>query len=113
MVPGDKKRYFSENSDEVFRDKKGSFTEEPFIIREENWGISAERIRHFFTKQPNVCEKEDAFQYHSCKITLEPTTSMIMGKWPMQRTRIRFEGPEEELEKIYRKFFLEFLSAGG
>lgn len=85
----------------------------PIIKKEENWAVSTERIQHFFERIPDVKPTEKGFCYGKCQISLEPFTAIVMGKWPLQRTRICFEGPKEDTEIIYRKFFLEFLSAGG
>lgn len=75
------------------------------MVKEENWGISPDRIRRFFLEQPEVLPEGDSFTFRTCRITLQPVTAVVMGKWPMERTKIRFEGPDEDLDMLYRKFF--------
>ena len=36
-----------------------------------------------------------------------------MGKWLLPRTLVIFEGEDDEVLGIHRRFFLRFLSAGG
>ena len=81
--------------------------------REENWAIAPERIRLFFREQPDVTETETGFQFAQCKISLRPCLGQPMGKWEQQRTIVILEGPDADTDRIYRRFFLHFLSAGG
>ena len=81
--------------------------------REENWAIAPERIRLFFQAQPDVTETDTGFQFAQCKISLQPCSGQLMGKWEQQRTIVILEGPDADTDRIYRRFFLHFLSAGG
>ena len=83
------------------------------MVREENWAIPAERIRAFFRQQPDVSEMEERFLFRQCRIRLVPQSGHLMGKWQQQRTVIILEGPDADTEEIYKRFFLQFLSAGG
>ena len=83
------------------------------MILEEDWGICPERIRQFFLTQPDVAERPDGFQYGDCHIRLTPTEKLLLDKWPQTRTIIHMEGPENDTQQIYQRFFLQFLSAGG
>lgn len=88
------------------------------MVIEENWGISIERVRCFFREQKDVVsdgEREDGegYRYKECRIFLTATEEKMMNKWKFPRTIIRFEGKEQEVQEIYQRFFLRFLSAGG
>ena len=81
--------------------------------REENWAIDAGRIRAFFRDQMDVREKDGRFIFASCSITLIPQQGNAIGKWQLSRTQIIFEGNEDDVNAIHRRFFFRFLSAGG
>lgn len=83
------------------------------MVLEEDWSVSPERARQFFRDQPDVLPTGEGFQYGGCQIQLTPVRGMLLGKWPQARTLIRMEGPEADTRQIYRRFFLQFLSAGG
>ena len=83
------------------------------VVREENWAISAQRIRVFFRQQADVSETETGFVFRQCSIRLTPLSGQLLGKWQQPRTLITLEGPEADTEEIYKRFFLRFLSAGG
>ena len=83
------------------------------MVKEENWAIDPERARVFFAEQPDAEATADGFQLNGCRVTLTPVSGVLLGKWATPRTIIRFEGDEEAVEAIYRRFFLRFLSAGG
>ena len=83
------------------------------MVKEENWAIPAERIRAFFRQQADVSETEDGFVFRQCHIHLSPQTGQLLGKWQQSRTVITMDGPEADTEEIYKRFFLQFLSAGG
>ena len=81
--------------------------------RDENWAIDTGRIRAFFRTQADVREEGGRFIFGGCSITLIPQIGNAMNKWQISRTQIIFEGNEDDLEAIHRRFFLQFLSAGG
>ena len=81
--------------------------------RDENWAVEVGRIRAFFRQQADVHEEDGRFISGSCIITLIPRTESAMNKWQLPRTQIIFEGSEDDVEAIHRRFFLRFLSAGG
>ena len=82
------------------------------MLLDENWAISAERIREFFRSQRDVTESESIFFYKSCRITLTSLPPQA-GIFSVPRTQVRMDGPEDEVHEIHRRFFLRFLSAGG
>jgi len=81
--------------------------------KDENWAVDIGRIRAFFRKQADVQEADDRFIFRSCSISLVPQSGSAMGKWQLPRTQIIFEGDEDDVQSIHRRFFLRFLSAGG
>ena len=83
------------------------------MVLDENWGISIDRIREFFSAQPDVTTEGEDFHFGHCRIILIPITGHFLGPWEMPRTQIRMEGPEEDVQTIHRRFYLRFLSAGG
>ena len=82
------------------------------MVLEENWAVSEARIRAFFLEQPDVAALPQGFRFGSCSITLTPTTGSA-GPFPVARTIVRMDGPEEAVRAIHQRFFLRFLSAGG
>ena len=83
------------------------------MVKEENWAIAPERVRAFFAEQPDAETTADGFQINECRVTLTPVSGVLLGKWAMPRTIIRFEGDAGAVEAVYHRFFLRFLSAGG
>ena len=79
----------------------------------EDWASGEGRIREFFQTQSDVSAADPDFIYGNCRITLTALEDAKNGIFSFPRTRVRMEGPEEELRVIYRRFFLRFLSAGG
>ena len=84
------------------------------MVKEEIWSIPLERARTFFLTQPDVAaEDTDRFRFESCRISLEALSPVLGGMWAARRTRLHLEGREEDVARIYHRFFLQFLSAGG
>lgn len=83
------------------------------MILEENWAIDPRRVRAFFAKQPDTVETPEGFLVGGCAISLTKAEGSLMGKWSIRRTQIRFEGEDDAVNAVYRRFFLTFLSAGG
>ena len=83
------------------------------MIIEENWAVDPQRVRAFFTEQPDMSEIPEGFIISGCTVKLSEAEGSLLGKWTIQRTRVRFEGDEVSVKEVYRRFFLRFLSAGG
>lgn len=83
------------------------------MTMDENWAIPAERVRQFFSQQPDVVRAGEGFAYRDCRILLTPLRGQPLGQWELPRTHIQIEGGGEAVREIYRRFFLRFLSAGG
>ena len=78
----------------------------------ENWAVSTARIHQFFSEQDDVSFDQGVYKFGNCAITLTPDTGSI-GAISVSRTQVFMEGPDEQVEDIYNRFFLRFLSAGG
>ena len=83
------------------------------MILDENWGIPMDRITAFFSGEPDVIHCGDDFLFGDCRITLTVLPGHRLGPWEMPLTRVRMEGPDEDVQTIHRRFYLRFLSAGG
>ena len=81
--------------------------------RDENWAIQIDRIRAFFCEQADVHEENGRFIFGDCSIDLIPLSGCAMDRWLIPRTQIIFEGKDDDVQTIHRRFFLRFLSAGG
>ena len=84
------------------------------MIKEETWSISIQRARAFFREQEDVTEENiNSFTCGSCSITLTELKPKGMGVWAAKRIRIRMEGEDADVESIYHRYFIQFLSTGG
>lgn len=83
------------------------------MTKTEDWAIVRSRIESFFRGEPDILTCGDDYLYRSCRIRLVTLEDHTIGALHFPRTRVIFEGPEEDLQSIYRRFFLRFVSAGG
>ena len=84
------------------------------MLKEEIWSISIQRARSFFRDQPAVLENGlNDFSYQTCRIHLTELKPKGMGVWAAKRIQVRMEGETEDVEDIYHRFFIQFLSTGG
>ena len=84
------------------------------MMKEETWGIAIDRARAFFREQEDVREENrNLFHYNSCHITLTELKPKGMGVWAAKRTRVHMEGEDQDVEEIYHRFFIRFLTTGG
>lgn len=80
----------------------------------ENWGVPCGRVRDFFASQSDVESLGGgSFRHGDCLITVKPLPERGSGPFRGKRTSVEMSGPEEETERIHKRFFLRFLSAGG
>ena len=84
------------------------------MLKEETWSVSIQRARAFFREQPDV-EEENAntFLYGSCRISLTELKPKGMGVWAAKRIKVCMEGEDADVETIYHRYFIQFLSTGG
>ena len=84
------------------------------MIKEETWSVSIQRARAFFREQPDVAEESiNTFVFNTCRITLTELKPKGMGVWAAKRIQIRMEGDDADVEAIYHRYFIQFLSTGG
>ena len=84
------------------------------MIKEETWSVSIQRARSFFREQEDVTEESvNVFLFGSCRITLTELKPKGMGVWAAKRTKVTMEGEDADVEEIYHRFFIRFLTTGG
>ena len=84
------------------------------MTKEEIWSVSIQRARSFFREQEDVIEESiNCFSYGSCRIQLTELKPKGMGVWAAKRIRVRMEGDDADVESIYHRYFIQFLSTGG
>ena len=84
------------------------------MVKEETWSVSIQRARAFFREQEDVVEENlNCFVFGSCRITLTELKPKGMGVWAAKRIQVRMEGDTEDVEDIYHRYFIQFLSTGG
>ena len=84
------------------------------MTKEETWGIAIDRARSFFREQSDVTEENaNCFLYKACKITMTELKPKGMGVWAAKRTRVHMDGEDSDVEEIYHRFFIRFLTTGG
>ena len=84
------------------------------MIKQEIWSVPIQRARAFFREQEDVSEERiDVFLYGTCRIQLTELKPKGMGVWAAKRIQVRMEGEDADVEAIYHRFFIQFLSTGG
>ena len=84
------------------------------MTKEEIWSVSIQRARSFFREQEDVTEESiNCFSYGSCRIQLTELKPKGMGVWAAKRIHVRMEGNDTDVESIYHRYFIQFLSTGG
>ncbi|MBR2047284.1 MAG: hypothetical protein IJ960_01670 [Oscillospiraceae bacterium] len=84
------------------------------MIKEETWSVSIQRARAFFREQSDVTEENaDHYSFGSCRISLTELKPKGMGVWAAKRIKVRMEGEDADVEAIYHRYFIQFLSTGG
>ena len=84
------------------------------MIKEETWSVSIQRARSFFREQEDVTEESvNVFLFGSCRITLTELKPKGMGVWAAKRIQLHMEGEDTDVDAIYHRYFMQFLSTGG
>lgn len=84
------------------------------MMKEETWAVPIDRARRFFREDPQITEESpNCFHSGTCRIELTELKPRGMGVWAAKRIRVRFEGGDADVEQIYHRFFIQFLSTGG
>ncbi|MBQ3192829.1 MAG: hypothetical protein IJB59_04595 [Oscillospiraceae bacterium] len=84
------------------------------MMKEETWSVSLQRARAFFREQSDVLEESaNTFRFGTCRITLTELKPKGMGVWAAKRIKVHMEGEDADVENIYHRYFIQFLSTGG
>ena len=84
------------------------------MVKEETWSVPIQRVRAFFREQEDVTEENaNVYCYGSCRIQLTELKPKGMGVWAAQRIKLHMEGEDADVENIYHRYFIQFLSTGG
>ena len=84
------------------------------MTKEETWSVSIQRARSFFRDQEDVTEESlNVYLFKSCRVTLTELKPKGMGVWAAKRIRLHMEGEDADVEAIYHRYFIQFLSTGG
>ena len=84
------------------------------MTKEEIWSIAIQRARSFFREQEDVTEEGiNDYIFRSCRIHLTELKPKGMGVWAAKRTKVNMEGADPDVEEIYHRFFIRFLTTGG
>lgn len=83
------------------------------VKKTEIWAITLEQAERFFQTQADVAASSEGFLYRSCRIGLKRLEDRPLGSLFLPQTELLLEGSPEDTELIYRRFCLNFLSAGG
>lgn len=84
------------------------------MIKEETWSVPMQRAKAFFREQADVTEAgANTFVFGSCRIVLTELKPKGMGIWAAKRIKVQMEGDEADVETIYHRYFIRFLSTGG
>ena len=84
------------------------------MTKEETWGIAIDRARAFFREQEDVQEENrNLFLHGTCRVTLTELKPKGMGVWAAKRIQVCMEGEDADVEAIYHRYFIQFLSTGG
>ena len=83
------------------------------MTKEKIWNISLQQAAEFFRGQEDVQEERgNVFVFRSCRIIMRDLKPASMGIWSGKRINMRMEGEETDVEEIYHRFFMRFLSMG-
>ena len=84
------------------------------MIKVETWSVPIQRACSFFREQEDVTEENmNCFVCGTCRITLTELKPKGMGVWAAKRIRVCMEGEDADVESIYHRYFIQFLSTGG
>ena len=83
------------------------------MTKEKIWNISLQQAAEYFRGQEDVQEeRSNVFVFRSCRILMRELKPASMGIWSGKRINMRMEGEEADVEEIYHRFFMRFLSMG-
>ena len=83
------------------------------MTKETIWNVPLQHAAAFFHDQTDVTETgSHAFVFRSCRISIKELKPARTGIWSSKRVQLRLEGEDADVEEIYHRFFLRFLSMG-
>ena len=72
------------------------------------------QVKVFFREQEDVTEESaNVFLFGTCRVVLTELKPKGMGVWAAKRIQVCMEGEEADVEAIYHRYFIQFLSTGG
>lgn len=81
--------------------------------RSENWSVECSRIVQFFRTQPDMQETDYGFLSGTCEVHLTALPDHREGSLHFPGTNVTLRGRQQDVEGIYHRFFMRFVSAGG
>jgi len=84
------------------------------MLKEETWSVSMEKAKSFFRAQEDVVEESSTtYRFKSARVVLTELKPKGMGMWAAKRIKLHIEGEDDDVNAIYHRFFMQFLSTGG
>lgn len=85
------------------------------MVVTEVWALPLARIKKYLEGfyEEMIYAEENLVKIGEVEIRLTKLPDNTIMKFPIPRTEIKIEGPEEAAEKIHHRFVMNFLSAGG
>ena len=81
------------------------------MTKEKIWTVPLHRAVAFFREQEDVTEeRSNVFLFRSCRIVLTEVKAAGMGMWATKRIKVTMEGEDADVESMYHRFFVRFLS---
>lgn len=81
------------------------------MIKEKIWTVPLHRAAAFFREQEDVTEERtNVFLFRSSRITIAEVKAAGMGMWATKRIKVTMEGEDADVEAMYHRFFVRFLS---
>ena len=85
-----------------------------YMRYEETWAVETARIENYLLKREGAeTAGGGIYRCKSCMVKLMPLPPRTLGPVEIPRTRVEISGKAEEAEALHRRFFLQFISAGG
>ena len=85
------------------------------LVQLEADGVIQKKIEDTLEKviSDAITSEINCYSFRSCRIDLTELKPKGMGVWAAKRTRVQMEGDEPDVEEIYHRFFIRFLTTGG
>ncbi len=84
------------------------------MIYKEEWAVDITRLERFFLSFENAVLMDNGIiNCENCIVRLEALPPRPFGPLKLPRTRLEISGGAESASRLYRAFFIHFISAGG